>query len=384
MRVLFWCANFWPETGGAEILAANLLPSLQERGVEFLVITAQTNLEHPSEDNFKGIPIFRFPFRESFRHIEHLEEVSRGVAKLKKTFNPELVHISSVDVSTFFHLKVGKAPSPPLFVTLHNAPAKNTPGFKSVVGRVIRQADWVTCVSEWVLHDTRRLFPEILHSSSVVYNGLEPPTTTPGPLPFDPPRLLCLGRLKSFKGFDLALTALALLIPRFPGLRLTIAGEGPERVHLQKYAVSLSLEPHIDFLGWISPDEVMKVMNTSTIVVMPSRHESFGLVALQAALMARPVVATRVGGLPEVIIHQKTGLLVEKEDSSALADSIASLLEDQAWAVGMGQAARQRAMETFSWERCVSAYAGIYQTLTGEAQSLTGPTTQLNQGSPCS
>jgi len=108
-------------------------------------------------------------------------------------------------------------------------------------------------------------------------------------------------------------------------------------------------------------------MNTSTVVVMPSRRGAFGLVALQAALMARPIVATRVGGLPEVVVHQHTGLLVEKEDSRALAEAIARLLEQPESAIRIGQTARQRAQKLFGWNRCVDAYAALCRKLTQEA-----------------
>jgi len=96
---------------------------------------------------------------------------------------------------------------------------------------------------------------------------------------------------------------------------------------------------------------------------MPSRHEPFGLVALDAALMARPIVASRVGGLSEVVVHRQTGLLFDNEDSRGLADAIISLLNHPEVARRMGQAARRRALNVFSWERCVNGYADLYRSL---------------------
>lgn len=100
---------------------------------------------------------------------------------------------------------------------------------------------------------------------------------------------------------------------------------------------------------------------------MPSRREGFGLVALEAALMARPIVATRVGGLPEVVAHNETGLLVEPDDSKALAEAISALIIDRNMAAQMGQAGRRWARKMFCWERCVDAYAALYGELTREA-----------------
>ena len=108
---------------------------------------------------------------------------------------------------------------------------------------------------------------------------------------------------------------------------------------------------------------VPALINTATMVVMPSRREGLPLVALEAALMARPIVATRVGGLPEVVVHQQTGLLVEPENSDALAEAITFLLDHHETATQLGQAARQRAQEVFGWERCVDAYDALYRKL---------------------
>jgi glycogen(starch) synthase len=97
---------------------------------------------------------------------------------------------------------------------------------------------------------------------------------------------------------------------------------------------------------------------------MPSRwEEAFGLVALEAALMARPVVATRVGGLPEVVLDGETGLLVQKDDSGALARAVGFLLDHPEQAMSMGNAGRLRAKEVFSLARYVDAYDTLYRRL---------------------
>jgi glycogen(starch) synthase len=170
-------------------------------------------------------------------------------------------------------------------------------------------------------------------------------------------------RLVPAKGFDLALTALASIIDRFPNIRLVVAGDGSARSALEQQAADLGLRQVVEFVGWVEPDEVPRLLNTATMVLLPSRREGLPLVAVQAALMARPIVATRVSGLPEVVVHQQTGWLVEKEDSRSLAEAIAFLLEHLETAIQMGQAARRRAQEVFSWRHCVAAYDALYQRL---------------------
>jgi glycogen(starch) synthase len=195
---------------------------------------------------------------------------------------------------------------------------------------------------------------------------LDVPALLPQPLPNDLPRLLCLGRLAAQKGFDLAITALASIAGRFPNARLIIAGDGPERPALERQVAGLGLADSVDFTGWVSPDEVLTLINRATMVVMPSRWEGLPSVVLQAAMMARPVVATRVSGLSEVVVHQKTGLLVEPEDLNGLAEAIAWLLDRPETAARMGQAGRRRVQEEFSWARCVDAYDALWRRLGAE------------------
>ncbi len=111
-----------------------------------------------------------------------------------------------------------------------------------------------------------------------------------------------------------------------------------------------------------------ELMNSATLVVMPSRwEEPFGLVAGAAALMARPVVASRVGGLAEVVADGETGLLVDKENPAAVARAVTHLLKNPATAERLGQAARRRAQELFGLDGVVDAYAVLYRRLAEEA-----------------
>jgi glycogen(starch) synthase len=186
----------------------------------------------------------------------------------------------------------------------------------------------------------------------------------PKPLPLDPPILLYLGRLVKEKGIDVAISAFPRILARFPQTRMVIAGDGPERPSLEQQARSLGIRDSVDFLGWVSPDEVSDLINTASVVVIPSRwEEPFGFVALEAGLMARPVVATRVGGLQEIIVHSKTGLLVANEDKQELSEAIMVLLGNLSMAEQIGQTARCHVIEKFSLQQCVNAYDSLYQKL---------------------
>lgn len=360
---------FWPYIGGIEVLGTRLLPAFLKRGYEVIVVTSHGSLDLTDEARYKAIPIHRFPFWQALatRDLGKLMEAQNRLTQLKQDFKPDLIHINFSGPSVFFHLRTAGAYPAPFLFTMRGPFPNNAIDHHTLIGQALLAADWVTACSEALLDEARQLVPEITPYSSVIHNGLDVPPLPPTPLPTDPPRLLCLGRLLPEKGFDLALVAFASLVDRFPHTRVIIAGDGPARSELEQQAAELGLTPRVDFRGWVAPEKVPELLNSATVVVMPSRTEGFPIVALQAALMARPIVATRVGGLPEAVLHQETGLLVEKEDSRALAEAIAFLLNHPETAVEMGRAGRLRAQELFSLERHVDAYDALYRKLVHEA-----------------
>lgn len=368
MRVLYWTQLFWPYIGGVEVLATRFLPAMRERGHEFIVVTSHGSLHLPDHAEYKGIPVHRFEFQAALAegNLDQLMAARQAVARLKKRFKPDLIDINFTDPSVFFNLHTAEAHPAPVLVSIRLALPEQQPAGRpdTLLGQTLRSADWVTANSAAILADAHQLVPEIIPRSSVIYNGLDTPSVQPSPLPFEMPLLLCLGRVVEDKAFDLALKAFAALVDRFPQARLCIAGDGPARPALEQQAAELGVTDVVQFPGWIVPEEVPELINSATIIIMPSRwREAFGLVALQAAQMARPVVATRVGGLPEVVAHGQTGLLVENENVPALTEAIAFLLVNPEVAAEMGRAGRRRAQALFSWERHIDAYDDLYEKL---------------------
>jgi glycosyltransferase involved in cell wall biosynthesis len=375
MRLLFWTALYWPYIGGVEVFSSKLMAALRGRGHEVAVVTSHGSLDLPDEDTHEGVPIHRMPFHSALRDrdVAAFMVARRRVAGVKALFAPEVVHINFSDPSVLFHLETAAAHPAPFLVTIHILP-KHAVWLDTLLGRMLREADWVVAVSESIMADLSTLVPEIAGRTSVIYNGVETPALAPAPRPLEAPRLVCLGRVVRDKGFDVALEAFAELVPRFPEARLVVAGDGPARHELETQAQALGVADTVEFPGWVAPERVFELMNSATLAVMPSRwDEPFGLVAVEAALMARPVVASRVGGLAEVVADGETGLLVDKEDPAALARAVAHLLEDPGAAERMGQAARRRARKLFGFDRQVDAYVGLYQRL-AEGAVPTGKT----------
>jgi glycogen(starch) synthase len=371
-RILIWSELFWPYLGGSQVFAVNLIQGLRKRGYEFIVVTRQDDLDFPSEATFQGIPVYRFPFYDAMAegNIERLVKIRRQVGDLKQKFAPDLVHINGFGMSILFHMDTARRYPAPLLVTLHGDRYPPPAGRDTLLAQTLRVADWVACPSAATLGYAHKLLEDFT-CSSVIYNGVEESSVLPEALPFDPPRILCVGRLSSEKGLDLALSAFAAVADRFPRARLVLAGDGPERPALEQQTARLGLTDVVDFAGWVAPEKVPQLINAATIVMMPSWREGLPLVAIEAALMARPIVATRVGGLPEIVVHQETGWIVDKGDISGLAEAVSLFLARPELATEMGNAAQRRARDVFRLETCVNAYEDLYRKLIKEIPDVT-------------
>ena len=368
-RILFWSERFWPTIGGVGLSSARLLPALQARGWEFVVVTLKENADLPEEDSFHGMRVCRWPFWTAVSSKDPFQMLSlrKRVAALKREFAPDLIHIDFLGSSVLFHEQTKDAHPAPVLVSTDSAFLEDAVGRDSLAGRTLLSADWVTCVSNFHLVAMREAMPEIVPRSSCVYKGRRSPDIKPGKPPASP-RILCLGRLVQSKGFDLALSAFASISSRYPDSRLIIGGDGPDRPELEQQIKTLGMQARVDMLGWVDPDDVPELMNSATLILIPSRSEGLPNVAKEAGLMSRPVVATRVGGLPEVIDHGETGLIIDPGDASALSDSVTYLLDHADEAAEMGRRARTRVSRIFDFETYATAYENLYEMLTAEGR----------------
>jgi glycogen(starch) synthase len=361
-RILFWCSRFWPHIGGIPVLGTRLVAALRARGHELAVITQRDEVDQPEQDLLGDIPVYRLPFWQVIerRDSAQVQELRRQVLELTRAFQPDIVHTYHIGPEAFFAVHTHATIRCPQICSLHSMYPVEFFRRGTVVSHLLRSATWVVAPSEAILGQVRQELPAVVPRSSLIRNAIDLPPVQPQPLPFEPPRLLCVGRLIEEKGFDLALTAFAVIHARHDTTELVIAGDGPARAALERQARALGIAHAVQFTGWVDPSAVPALINTATLVLMPSRTEGLPLVSLQTAQMARPLVATRVGGLPEVVLDGQTGMLVERDNVTDLVQATLLLLDDPRRAVEMGRAAHAHVAHTFIWERFVDAYDHLY------------------------
>ena len=200
---------------------------------------------------------------------------------------------------------------------------------------------------------------------------------SPSLLPFDvplgpalegPPVVAYAGRLVGKKGVDVLLEAMARLRERVPDGRLIIAGDGPGRSATERRVIRLGLHDRTWLTGYLHDDELERRLAMAWVHAVPSRYdEPFPNTAIEAMMRGTAVIASAVGGCPEIVRHEVTGLLVPPGDPDALATALENVLSDRDHAARMGAAARVAALQDFGADRMIDAFEAAYDTLLGRA-----------------
>jgi len=196
-----------------------------------------------------------------------------------------------------------------------------------------------------------------------IHHGINEPRARPvGAVHDDPPpheiTLGTVARLAPQKGLPVLLQAVRALIDRGHRVDLVVAGSGEDEAALRREAHDLGILDRVRFAGQV--DDVAALIRTFDLFVLPSRWEGFGLVLLEAMAESRPIVATRVGGIPEVVADGETGLLVPPDDPAALTEAIAALIRDPARRRALGRAGHARFHRRFTAERMAEETAAVY------------------------
>ena len=349
-----------PATGGMRRHISDLLEHLDRRQFTPTLFAAKDFVpDRPLRDTARcsiDIGAATRPVRD-YRTAGELAQLLRD--------NIDIVHAHGLRGAIIGGLAAQRAGLPYLF-TVHNLlPRMNV--LQSLIFRELaRKAARVIAVSGAVANTLQSVGVE-RNKIAVIPNGVDSsrPGLQSGSAEFRAENgfsaeeciLMGVGRLAPEKGFDVLIAAFALLQPRFPDIRLIIAGDGSEASVLRARAELVS--PHIHFLG--HTQETGRLFQTADIVIAPSRQEGQGIVPLEAMAASKPVVASRVGGLVETIVEGETGLLVPPDDAPALASALEKLLTDPAQRAALGAAGRKRVVQEYSLQTQIQKIEAIYR-----------------------
>jgi glycogen(starch) synthase len=364
MKVLAFTPLYLPVAGGIEMIVADVSAALRGRGIDTAIIT-DTVGQLPPFEIIGDTRIHRLSLAKSLRSSNLQDTLANihAMSRIMAAEQPDILHVHSATQASVFYLdrifrKQGS--QVPLIVTQHGTLEENDK--TQVTRRMILGADLLTAVSDAALASAIE-FAGRTAASRKIYNGIatDPDSRAGREMP---PRhkLLCVGRMQREKGFDLAIEALAAL--RDGGLEadLALVGYGEDQPRFEHRVGELGLSQHVQFLGTLDRAQVRTLMAESSILLAPSRtREGFCLAAAEAATVGTPCIVSDVGGLPETVEHEVTGLVVPNEDIDSLARSARRLLLDRDLWSRLSRQAHERSRVRFGFERCVDSYVAAYR-----------------------
>lgn len=361
LRVLMlsWRDEHHPEAGGAEVFLHRVSTSLVARGHEVTVMSARFPGSLPDEP-VEG--------RRMRRRGGRFSVYPRGMQETLATGRRYDVVVDVQNGVPFWAPLVTRTPVVNVVHHVHREqwgevfdPARARLGWwleSRVAPRVYRSAHYVA-VSQATRDDLVGLgvAPERIH---LVLSGLDVMHSDEVHDPAGDPQLCVLGRLVPNKRVELAIEALARLLPRHPTLRLEVLGQGYWLATLQQLAADRGVADRVRFAGFVSEEEKVSVLAQSTVHLLPSLKEGWGLAVVEAGAQGTPSIAFRdAGGVTESIIDRVTGLLAS--DEADFMTQVAAVLDDADLRETLGRKARDHASQ-FDWDRTTVAFEAVLRT----------------------
>jgi glycosyltransferase involved in cell wall biosynthesis len=358
-------------TGGTASHVAALAAGCREAGLDVSMLGPAPTLARlgQSMGSSAAVKTYRVPITDRLRP----GSVAVAVIALRSAFaacRPDVVHAHGVRAGALAGLAIGSMgprSRPALAVTVHNAPP-HARAARRVYGGLericARRADLVLCASADLLARMRRLGASDAQQFDVAPEPLRPPsaeeiaTARADIGAGDRPVFLTVGRLARQKGLDVLIAAAARWRDRDPQPRTVIAGEGPLAARLRAQASQAGAD--VLFLG--AREDVPALLAIADVVIVPSRWEARALILQEAMRSGRPIVATNVGGTPE-LTGGDSAVLVPPEDSRALAAAALRVLDDPVLSARLGEAASARSASFPSKKDGVNAAVSIYAKL---------------------
>ncbi|MCO1601261.1 N-acetyl-alpha-D-glucosaminyl L-malate synthase BshA [Desulfosporosinus nitroreducens] len=365
----------YPSYGGSGVVATELGYALGERGheVHFISSARPFRLRRFHEKLFYhevtdvSYPVFKYP--------PYTLLLANKIVEVANYVGLDLIHAHYAiphSISAYLAKQMMMKPIP-LVTTLHGTDVTLVGAFeefKLLTCLALRVSDRITAVSDALAKETAVAFGSLEQSIEVIPNFIDPKMYLPkGELMskckdhFAPLGEKVLTHISNFREVKRVVDVVNIfaLVEKVVPSRLLLVGDGPEMARVEREVVKLGLEKKVLFLG--KQENVQDILQMADVFLLPSAQESFGLVALEAMACGVPVVASRVGGLPEVVRHGETGYLADVGDIHGMSEAVLKLLTDQLRYKAFSEQATTWARESFPIERAVKSYESVYESV---------------------
>jgi N-acetyl-alpha-D-glucosaminyl L-malate synthase BshA len=362
----------YPTYGGSGIVATELGLELAIRGHEVHFITYANPIRldpdtpriHYHEVEVSNYPLFQYP--------PYCLALASRMMDVAEAYDLDLLHVHYAIPHSIAAMLAQQMLAPkkwlPFITTLHGTDITlvgQDPSYLPITKFSIEKSDGVTSISEDLKRETVKVFG-ITQEIRVIPNFINcelyrPLPDRTGAAFYAPGGEKLLIHVSNFRPVKRALDCVRILaeVRQHTPAHLLMVGDGPDRGPAEHLARALNIASHVSFLG--KQNHVERIIPLAHALLMPSEMESFGLVALEAMACGVAPIATRVGGVPELITHGETGFMEEPGDIAAQAARAVELLTDDALHTRITEAGRQRAQEHFGTDRIIPQYEQYYR-----------------------
>lgn len=373
MRILIIPSRYLPHHGGLETTIREVSQQLVRSGHTVAIVTNRYPRRLPRHETIDNVPVTRLQFLyPQFAYLKagRLDLWLGGLVYFPLTllqlalilcaYKPDVVNLHYLGSPSLFVWILHLLFRFPLVVSLHGGDVDAEP-YRSrfnlwLFRAVLARADAVTACSRALLDQALQLVPDIASKACVIHNGVDAELfATAEPYSHPKPYILAVGQLLRHKGFDDLITAYAQAQPFLAHLDVLIAGDGPERQSLQARVVANKLNDQVHFLGAVTREQVASLMRGAAVIVIPSRREPFGIVALEAMASGRPIIATPVGGLVEALDGAAVSWVPAGDPPALTAALIRAALSDRALLASNQTKARE-----FAWGAIAGQYLSVF------------------------
>jgi N-acetyl-alpha-D-glucosaminyl L-malate synthase BshA len=370
MRIGITC---YPTYGGSGVVATELGKAMAQRGhqIHFISYSLPFRLQQFDERIFfHGVEMVNYPLLE---HPPYAIALAAKMSEVAAEVSLDLFHVHYAiphAVSAFLARAILGEGHPRIITTLHGTDITlvgNDRSLYPMTRFALEQSDGVTCVSRYLRAKTYRVF-DITKPIKVIPNFVDTRRFAPGPrldlrahlAPRGERLLAHLSNFRMVKRVPDVVRIFAQVRSAVPA-RLLLIGDGQDRPLAIETAGTLGVERDVIFLG--KQDDVESLLGIADLFLLPSQEEAFGLAALEAQSCGVPVIASAVGGLPEVVEDGKTGFLLSPGDVEGMARAALVLLTDPSRLAEFREAARQRAVSQFDTSLVVPQYEAYLQAI---------------------
>lgn len=379
MRILLVTSKYLPSVGGLETAVRELNRHLQQAGHETLIVTNRHSRKLSPREQIDGTEVRRFFFTSGLpkltpvqlmKYPARLAAAPGALLGLRRTiaeFRPDVVNLHFVGHPTPYLLAALGGSNIPLVVSLHGEDVETDLEHSASRRKWFRQAvalaRAVTSNSAYLLGRATTFAPEILERATVVGNGCTFSDAAAASVQHQRQTVLCVSRLVHKKGIDILLQAFQMLERSERTPELVLVGDGPEMAALRSLAEALGISGTVHFEGKLAGESVATLMRSADVYCLPSRKEPFGIVLLEAMSFGLPIVATAVGGVPEVLEDGRLGYLVPSENPATMADAIKQALENGPPC--SPEDLMRHVRERYDWNVIASRFIEVYERAIG-------------------